>query len=66
MEGTIKFFNETKGFGFITQSNGEQDIFVHISGVAAGSAQPKEGDKVTYEVVQGKKGLQAENVVVLG
>lgn len=66
MEGTIKFFNETKGFGFITQSNGEQDIFVHISGVAAGSEQPKEGDKVTYEVVQGKKGLQAENVVVVG
>lgn len=59
-EGTVKFFNETKGFGFITPSNGGEDIFVHTSGLATRTI--RENDKVTYEVAQGKKGLNAVNV----
>jgi CspA family cold shock protein len=61
-EGTIKFFNETKGFGFITPSNGGQDIFVHVSGLID---EVREGSKVTYEVQNGKKGLNAVNVRVI-
>ncbi|MBU1822199.1 MAG: cold-shock protein, partial [Bacteroidetes bacterium] len=53
-EGTVKFFNDTKGFGFISPSNGGQDIFVHVSGLAD---DIRENDKVSYEVEQGKKGL---------
>lgn len=59
-EGTVKFFNYEKGFGFITPSNGGQDIFVHISGITNGE-QFRENDLVSYEVQQGKKGLQAVN-----
>ncbi len=59
-EGTVKFFNETKGFGFITPTNGGEDIFVHTSGLATRTI--RENDKVTYEVTQGKKGLNAVNV----
>lgn len=62
-EGTVKFFNETKGFGFITPSNGGQDIFVHITGLNGGEI--REGDKVSYEVQNGKKGLNAVNVRVI-
>lgn len=58
-EGTVKFFNETKGFGFITPDNGTQDIFVHVSGL---QTDVRENDKVVYEVEQGKKGLNAVNV----
>lgn len=58
-KGTIKFFNETKGFGFITPENGGADVFVHISGL---KDQVKEGDSVTYEVENGKKGLNAVDV----
>lgn len=58
-EGTVKFFNETKGFGFITPLNGGEDIFVHTSGV---NTRIRENDKVTYEVQQGNKGLNAVNV----
>lgn len=61
-EGTVKFFNETKGFGFITPSNGGQDIFVHVSGLMD---EIRENDKVSYEVQNGKKGLNAVNVKVL-
>jgi len=61
-EGTVKFFNETKGFGFITPANGGQDIFVHVSGLRD---QIRENDKVTYEVQNGKKGLNAVNVRVV-
>ncbi|MBN8704116.1 MAG: cold shock domain-containing protein [Bacteroidetes bacterium] len=56
--GTVKFFNETKGFGFIKEDGG-QEIFVHVSGIK----QPiRENDKVTFEVQEGKKGLNAVNV----
>lgn len=58
-EGTVKFFNETKGFGFITPSNGGEDVFVHISGL---SDQVRENDVVTFDIQNGKKGLNAVNV----
>lgn len=60
-EGTVKFFNATKGFGFITPSNGGQDIFVHVSGLYD---EVRENDKVVYEVENGKKGLNAINVKI--
>ncbi len=61
-EGTVKFFNDTKGFGFISPSDGGQDIFVHVSGLAD---DIRENDRVSYEVEQGKKGLNAVNVKVI-
>ena len=61
-EGTVKFFNETKGFGFISPSNGEKDIFVHVSGL---NDEIRENDKVSYEVQNGQKGLNAVNVKVI-
>jgi len=57
--GTVKFFNESKGFGFITPSNGGKDLFVHVTGLID---QIREGDEVTYEVEEGKKGPGAVNV----
>ena len=63
MEGTVKFFNEAKGFGFITPTDGSKDIFVHKS-EAPGSL--REGDRVEFEVAQGDKGPHAENVQVVG
>ena len=53
-EGTVKFYNETKGFGFITPNNGGDDIFVHSSGLSTRTI--KENDKVVYQVTQGQKG----------
>jgi len=58
-QGTVKFFNATKGFGFITPANGGPDIFVHVSGL---QNDIYENDKVTFEVQNGKKGLNAVNV----
>jgi CspA family cold shock protein len=62
MEGTIKFFNEAKGFGFITPANGGDEVFVHVSGL---NGPVRENDRVSYEVEQGKKGLNAVNVTVI-
>ncbi len=59
-EGTVKFYNETKGFGFITPNNGGDDIFVHSSGLNTRTI--KENDKVVYQVTQGQKGLNATQV----
>lgn len=60
--GTVKFFNETKGFGFIEQENGP-DVFVHFSAIQAdGFKTLAEGQKVEFEVTQGQKGPQASNV----
>ncbi len=59
--GTVKFFNETKGFGFIQEENG-QDVFVHVSGL---NDEIRENDKVQFETEQGKRGINAINVSVL-
>lgn len=61
-KGTVKFFNETKGFGFITPESGEKDVFVHSSGLLD---EIRENDKVEYEVESGPKGLNASNVKVI-
>ena len=58
--GTVKFFNEEKGFGFITPDDGGKDLFVHISGIDNGPLS--DGDKVEYEVGEGKKGPCAVSV----
>ena len=60
--GTVKFFNETKGFGFITPSSGGSEVFVHSSGLIDSI---RENDSVEYEVEQGKKGPNAVNVKVI-
>ncbi len=57
--GTVKFFNESKGFGFITPEDGSKDVFVHQSGL---TDRIDEGDKVSYDVEEGQKGLNAVNV----
>lgn len=63
--GTVKWFNSEKGFGFIEQSDGGADVFVHYSGISGGGFRElNEGDKVEYDVEQGQKGLQASNVTV--
>jgi cold shock protein len=59
MQGTVKFFNETKGFGFIKPSNSNTDIFVHTSGLID---QIRENDQVEYDEERGKKGMNAVNV----
>ena len=62
--GTVKWFNDEKGFGFITQDGGGPDVFVHFRAISgAGFKSLKEGQKVTFDVGQGQKGPQAENVV---
>jgi CspA family cold shock protein len=62
--GTVKWFNEAKGFGFITPSEGGEDIFVHFSAIKGeGFKTLREGQKVTFEVTRGPKGLQASNVI---
>ena len=61
--GTVKWFNDQKGFGFIEQEGGGPDVFVHHSGIAGnGFKSLKEGDKVTFEIEKGKKGPAAANV----
>ena len=62
-EGTVKWFSTEKGYGFISPDDGSEDVFVHHTGIAGeGFKSLQEGDKVTYEVTQGRKGLQATNV----
>lgn len=61
-KGIVKFFNDAKGFGFITPENGGEDIFVHVSGL---NDDIRENDSVSYEVENGKKGLNAVCVTVL-
>ncbi|SOE19722.1 cold-shock DNA-binding protein family [Spirosomataceae bacterium TFI 002] len=61
-KGTVKFFNETKGFGFISEEGNDKDHFVHISGLID---DIREGDEVEFELKEGKKGLNAVNVKVI-
>ena len=61
-EGTVKFFNTEKGFGFISQDDTRTDVFVHSTGLID---QIRENDKVTFDVENGKKGLNAVNVKVI-
>ena len=61
-EGTIKFYNEAKGFGFITPNNGGADVFVHATGL---NGQVRENDNVSYDVTDGQKGPTATNVNVI-
>lgn len=60
-EGKVKFFNEEKGFGFITPSNGGKEIFVHVSGL---TESIRENDEVRYDVEEGQRGPSAKNVVI--
>ena len=62
VEGTVKWFNDSKGFGFLEQENGD-DVLVHFSAITGdGFKSLAEGDEVTFEVTKGPKGLQAANV----
>jgi CspA family cold shock protein len=62
--GTVKWFNDAKGYGFIQRDGGGEDVFVHHSAIVAeGFRTLKEGEKVSFEVAQGPKGLQARNVL---
>ena len=64
-KGTVKWFNSTKGFGFITNSETSEDVFVHFSGInAEGYKTLEEGQNVTFDIEQGDRGPQAVNVTV--
>jgi CspA family cold shock protein len=61
-KGTVKFFNDAKGFGFIIDENSKQEYFVHVSGLVN---EIREGDNVEFELKEGNKGLNAVNVTVI-
>lgn len=66
VNGSVKWFNETKGFGFLSQDNGGQDVFVHFNAIVSdGFKTLAEGQKVSFNVEQGKKGPQATEVTPL-
>lgn len=65
MTGSVKWFQNSKGYGFISRDDGEKDVFVHYSAIKAdGYKELKEGDRVTFDIVQGQKGPQAANVTL--
>jgi CspA family cold shock protein len=65
-QGSVKWFNNSKGYGFITRDNGESDVFVHYSVISSeGYRSLEEGQRVQFSVTQGQKGPQAENVTVI-
>jgi CspA family cold shock protein len=64
-KGTVKWFNAQKGFGFITNDNGGEDVFVHFSGIASnGFKTLEEGQKVSFDLEKGQRGMQAVNVTI--
>jgi cold shock protein len=64
--GTVKWFNDAKGFGFITPDEGAEELFAHFSAIqSSGFRSLKEGQKVTFEVVDGPKGKQAQNIATV-
>ena len=66
IEGVVKWFSAEKGYGFIKQDNSEQDIFVHYSAInSEGYKSLDEGDRVSFEVVEGRKGMQAADLTVI-
>ena len=66
VSGTVKWFNDSKGFGFLTRDDGEKDVFVHYSAIQGdGFRSLTEGQRVEFDVVDGQKGPAAENVVRL-
>ena len=66
LNGTVKWFNPDKGFGFITQENGDEDVFVHFRAIVGeGFKSLEEGQRVSYETERGQKGLQTANIVAL-
>ena len=62
IKGTVKFFSNTKGFGFITPENGDKDVFVHASQLDNVGGTLQEGQAVVFDSVRGKKGAEAQNV----
>jgi CspA family cold shock protein len=63
IEGTVKWFNDAKGYGFITPDGGQKDLFVHFSAIQSGGFKTlAEGERVSFETVQGEKGPSASNV----
>ena len=64
--GTVKWFNDSKGFGFIAQDAGGEDLFAHFSAISAkGFRSLQEGQRVSYDVAEGPKGAQASNITVI-
>jgi CspA family cold shock protein len=66
MTGTVKWFNDSKGYGFITPEDGSKDIFCHHSAIQSSQRSLQEGQQVEFDVKDGKKGPEAENVKVTG
>ncbi|HID06501.1 MAG TPA: cold-shock protein [Armatimonadetes bacterium] len=66
-QGTVKWFNERKGYGFISQDDSDEDVFVHFSAIeGTGFRTLREGQRVEFDVVRSEKGLRAERVRVVG